>query len=88
MGNPTKPPASHGQGGQGTETKPVPEHETWGGGDREEAAGGSSGRGNEEGATADTRHTWSTGKHSSDPKKQEPTRPGMMGPGAEEPTGG
>jgi hypothetical protein len=57
MGNPTKPPASHGQGGQGTETKPVPEHETWGGGDREEAAGGSSGRGNEEGATADTRHT-------------------------------
>lgn len=88
MGNPTKSPTSHGQGGKGTESKPAPEHETWGGGEREEAAGGPAGRGNEEGAMADNRRSWSTGKHAADPKKQVPSWPGMMGPGAEEPTGG
>ena len=88
MGDPTKIPTSPHHGGKGTATHPVPEHETWGGGEREEAAGGSSGRGNEEGAMADNRHTWSTGKYRADSKKQVPTWPGMMGPGAEEPTGG
>lgn len=61
---------SHGQSGDAPPT-PVPQHKTFGGGKRDEVAGGPAGRGNDTGATVDTSRNWGSGDRSPT-QKQEP----------------
>ena len=60
MANPTRTTTSHGQGAKGA-APAVSEHETYGGGKREEVAGGPSGRGNTGARMADTERDWARG---------------------------
>jgi hypothetical protein len=61
MSNPQKNPTSHGHGGD-TQSTPLPEHKSYGGHKRDEAAGGPAGRGNDATArTVDTGRDWGRG---------------------------
>lgn len=73
--NPDKKTTSHGHSADAKAT-PVPEYKSYGGGGREEVAGGQAGRGNGQGAVVDTGETWGRGEKSADEDLPVAEKPG------------
>ena len=75
---PDKKSTSHGHSGDAPAT-PVEGYKSYGGGGREEVAGGPAGHGNGKGAMVDTGETWSRGEKSAEddaPVKKQPDATG------------
>jgi hypothetical protein len=73
--NPDKKTTSHGHSDDAPAT-PVKDYKSYGGGGREEVAGGEAGHGNDTGAVTDTGATWSRGEKSAEDDAPVSGQPG------------